>query len=387
MRDPRLHVVHLLRVRPALRLELAEGKAVVGTMQVIVVDRHRLLEHGAIAPERRPALHHGGDMRHVAPAHQARRVGEAGRVPVGGRAQQQRGRVDGAARDDDDGRGVPLGRPVPFHLHRVHPASRRVGQQPPGARAGQDVDRSERRRRPDAALLRFRLRIEVARKRVARVAEDAVRPGRRQAERQRRRVEPHSAQPFDQRLDVRVVRHGRIRIGVTRRIGRIRTRRAMHQVATLGPVVVGRQRGVIDRPGGRGAVDVLDFAEVLRAHPEEDGAPELRVPADAIVHVGPERAAAAIQPALVRAVAQVLPDRLRAPVRLFPGDEAAPLQDQDPRSGGRQRARQRAAADSAADDDDVPLPRRRMRRGVRRGHGRPSALPLSAAAAICSMTR
>ena len=45
-------------------------------------------------------------MAHVMAAYDVGAVGQTARVPVVGRAQQQRGRVDGAARNHDHIRGV-----------------------------------------------------------------------------------------------------------------------------------------------------------------------------------------------------------------------------------------------------------------------------------------
>ena len=61
-------------------------------------------------------------------------------------------------------------------------------------------------------------------------------------------------------------------------------------VEALGAIVVRRERLVIDRPGRRDAVDVLDRLEVLAAQPVEHAAPELRVAADAVVRVRRELA-------------------------------------------------------------------------------------------------
>jgi hypothetical protein len=64
--------------------------------------------------------------RSAVPADLARRIPQAGRVSIVRRAQQQRGRVDRPAGDDDAGR-VLLDCPVPLDDDPVHRAPGRVG--------------------------------------------------------------------------------------------------------------------------------------------------------------------------------------------------------------------------------------------------------------------
>ena len=82
------------------------------------------------------ALHHGGEMRHVARADQPGRVGQPAGVPVAGRAQQQRGRVDRAARNRHQRRARADDLAVALHLDRRDPPAGRVGEQPARVRVG-----------------------------------------------------------------------------------------------------------------------------------------------------------------------------------------------------------------------------------------------------------
>ena len=67
-----------------------------------------------------------------------------------------------------------------------------------------------------------------------------------QAERERGRVESLCAQPFDERRHVRAVLDGRIRKRAARRVGGIFSLGAVDVIEPLGPIVVRRERGVID---------------------------------------------------------------------------------------------------------------------------------------------
>ncbi len=138
-----------------------------------------------------------------------------------------------------------------------------------------------------------------------------------------------------------------------RALGRIEALLSMHFIEPLGAIVKRRQRVVVDRPGRRDAVDVLDGAEVFRAQPIHHRAPELGVAADAVVGIRPEWLAAFVQPGFGGAVSEIFPDRGGIPVVIFLRDEIAALDDQDLRAGAGQLARHRAAAGAAANDDDI----------------------------------
>ena len=135
------------------------GYGVSGPAQIEVVDGHRLLEHVSFFAKRMEPLHHRRQVRHVAPADEARRVREAVRVRVVRRPQQQRGRVHGAARHDDTAARStrstwPSGRSRPPRRVR-RPA---LGDQPLRERVGPQRDVRVRQRRRDAADLRVALR-------------------------------------------------------------------------------------------------------------------------------------------------------------------------------------------------------------------------------------
>ena len=102
------------RQRLADHLDVAHriGKAL--HAEIEVVQRQRLLEHRVVGRQRQ--RQHGlAVVEHVVASDLTGAVGEAVRMAVVGRAQQQRGGIGGAAGDDDDvgletlGRSVDLG--------------------------------------------------------------------------------------------------------------------------------------------------------------------------------------------------------------------------------------------------------------------------------------
>ena len=197
-----------------------------GPAQVEVVDRHGLLEHRVVRPERMEALHHRRQVRHVAPADQPRRVRQAvgmrGRSPTAAAAPPSSPRRTTTTNSGASTRDRLAVRARPRPPRRRRP--RRVGDQPARAARWSTASRSAAaiagRTHADVGLA---LRVDPAGERVAGVAQDAaVRlAGAQQAERQRRRVQPLRAQLLDDRGHAGGVRHRRVRIRAARRLGRI----------------------------------------------------------------------------------------------------------------------------------------------------------------------
>ena len=247
-------------------------------------------------------LHHRRQMRHVAPADEARRVRQAVRMRRCRRSQQQRGGVDRAARHDDERRAHAERLAVALDFDGLDASSAGVGQQA-GARACSStastfgcVDR-----RVNAARLRVALRPHPAREtsctcrrarsRPARPAESAraaAATDAAPAHAARRRSPPSAASAGSARTET-----------VRGRLRRIDAGLPVHVIQPLGPIVVRRERVVVDRPGRRHAVDVLAVLKVLAPQAIQHAAPELRVAADAVVRVrqkGPSRARRATAP-------------------------------------------------------------------------------------------
>ena len=132
-RNPRHDGLRHDAVGPPLRLNLPERVGRRRPAQIEVVDRHRLLEHGRVLPERMKPLHHRRKVRHVARADEAGGVREPVRMLVACRSQQQRGGVDGAARDDHERRVHADVVAAALDLDRFDSTAGGIGEQPLGA--------------------------------------------------------------------------------------------------------------------------------------------------------------------------------------------------------------------------------------------------------------
>ena len=102
-------------------------------------------------------------------------------------------------------------------------------------------------------------------------------------------------------LDARLVADRRERVrSAGGRLGRVLAAGAVHLVELLGPRVVGLHLVVLDGPRRRGAVVVMQQAEVLLAQAVQRGAVELRGTPDAVVHLRLEGLAVAVVPRVRR---------------------------------------------------------------------------------------
>ena len=129
---------------------------------------------------------------------------------------------------------------------------------------------------------------------------------------------------------------------------------AVHPVEVLGLGVVGLEVGVVDRPGRRDPVVVLQLAEVLGTQPEQSRAVELRVAADVVVDLRLERVVVPVVPGLGEAgTSPGRRPRCELQLSRSRGQVAAAFEEQHALAGGRQAVRDGAAAGTAADDDDV----------------------------------
>ncbi len=139
-----------------------------------------------------------------------------------------------------------------------------------------------------------------------------------------------------------------------RRLGRILAPRAVHLVHRLGRGVVRLHVLVGDGPGGRDAVMVAQFTEVLGAHPVQRGPVQLGRAAHEVMHLRlEERLGLRVVPAVRRDVAAVHEHVHGGPVLRLAGQPVAALKQQDPLARGGEVAGQRAAARPGADDDHV----------------------------------
>src|SRR5207249_11492043 len=107
--------------------------------EVVVVEAPGLLEAGRVrVPGDRKE--HRVQMAHVVAADDAGAVGEAAGVPVARGAEEERGRVDGPARDGDDAGRVRLPGAVPLDVNLRHLASRRARLEARAVRVGYPRD-------------------------------------------------------------------------------------------------------------------------------------------------------------------------------------------------------------------------------------------------------
>ena len=135
--------------------------------------------------------------------------------------------------------------------------------------------------------------------------------------------------------------------------GRVVAGRAVDAVDALRLAVVGLEVGVAERPCRRGALVVLDRAEVVLAEAREARAVDLRVAADDVVDPGLEDPAGAVEPALGGLVAAFGEHRVRGPVLRLARQPPPALEHEHVDAAAGERERRRGAAHARADDDHV----------------------------------
>ena len=334
------------------------GKSKSSDAPVIVVDPERLLKARGVG-RLGDRDHARVDVGHVVAADHVGGVGQPARVAVRRRAQQQRGRVDGAAGDDDDVGAVALLAPAAVDHDLRDRASAGVGLQAHDARVRAQGDVLALDRGPHAQHVRVGLAVGQAREAVEAVAAHAA-PAlgialvEVDADRQVERVMAGLDEVVVELLDARLVRDGRVgeRPG-GRGLGGVLAALAVDEVQPLGLGVIGLEVVVGQRPRRRDAGVVADLVEVALTQTEEDRAVELRVAADEVLLVGAEGIAVLVDPLLAAEVALLEEDLLGVPVLGLAGQVTAALEQQDALAGGGEAVSQRAAARAGADDDDV----------------------------------
>ena len=241
-------------------------------------------------------------------------------------------------------------------MHRLDAAAAGVGVEARDIGAGQKRHVVVRRQhRIDADHLRIGLAVEQAWEAVEGAAAhaDAGRRGEavvllveQDAERQVERLQADPRQPIGQFRHLGLVFDGGERIGPGgRRLIRVFAALAVDVKQTLRLVVVGCERGILQRPRGGDPARMLDLVKIALAQPEKCGAVDLGVAADIVVERRTEGLAAGVGPGLGRLVFAVDEDGLGAPVRLLARQIAAAFEDQNPFAGqapgdGRAKRRQ-----------------------------------------------
>jgi hypothetical protein len=127
----------------------------------------------------------------------------------------------------------------------------------------------------------------------------------------------------------------------------------MDLIHLLGLGVIRLHLLVVDGPGRRDAVVVLEFPEILFAQAVKRRAIHLGGAAYEVVDSRLERLAVLVTPSVAGDIAVLDEDLFGTPVLGFPFHPVAALKQQDTFAGGSQVPDQCAAASAAADDDDV----------------------------------
>ena len=299
-------------------------------------------------------------MEHEVASHLVGTVGHALRVRGTGASQQQRRRVDGAARHDHHIAAEKLRFAAgDLRLHLLDLPPIRAWDQPQHVRLRDQRHVRLAMDRSHAVHVGIGLGIHHARIAVAGVAADArtvdhVLLVQLQADGNREGVVAQLAHAVEQFLDARLVADRGVRVRArTRRFGGIGAARAVHVEQRLGRGVVGLEVRVSKRPRRRHATLVLQHLEVALTQAEQRGAVHLGVAAHPVPGAGMQRLAVLVLPHLGGVVA-VLQEHLRgAPVLLLARQESAALQDQDALAGLGQTMRDGAATRAGSDDDEV----------------------------------
>ncbi len=354
-----LLALHRLRVRLPAHLDVPERPFAAVPGEVEVVQAEGLLEHRVVA------LLAQGDhglavVVHVVAADLARAVGQAIRVPVGSRPEQDGGAVGGPGRDRHDVGLVDLLAAAPAD-HHGRDGSGRPGPCLEALDFGVDQQGDVRLVQDRAhgddvgvGLGVYQARVAITPGTADALAGRPVRLVEQDAAGRVERVVARSGQGVGDLLDPRLVRHRRPRVLLRAvALGGIL---AVHSVDLVEPLGLGVPRLELvigQRPGGRDAVGVLELAEIPGPQPVQRGAVELGGAADEVVHLRLERLPVGVVPGVGRDVLAVHEHRAGIPVVHLAGQEIAPFEQQDPLAGRGQRVGQRAAAGAGAHDDHV----------------------------------
>ena len=316
-----------LRLRLADHLDVAHRVVEVRAAEVEVIDAEGLLEDGRVRVLGQ-GEHGLAVVVHEVAADLIGAVGQPVRVLVASGGQQQLGGVDRAAGDDHDVAVIALGLAVVLGHHLGDRGAGRVGLQLHHPRVPEQGDVGVLEGGADAEHLG--LGVQRAREAVAVRAAHAdavghVRLVDQDAARRVERVIAGLGQVIGELLDPGLVGHRRVRVGrAGRRVGRILTSCAVHLVHGLGGGVVRLHVLVGDGPGGRDAVMVAQFAEVLGAHPVQRGSVQLGGAADEVMNLRLEEGLGfRVVPAVRRDVAAVDEHVHGGPVRRLAGQPVA----------------------------------------------------------------
>src|SRR6266540_2354156 len=290
-----------------------------------------------------------------------RAVGQAERMLVVGRTQQQRGRIDGAARHHNDVSRKRELLTVALDMNHGYFTTGWTRFKPGDKCVGHQRDVWIFQRRVHAANLRVGLGVDEARMAVAGAATDAGTLARvllieHHAERRVKRPQTMPGKVVAQLLDARLMADGRIwKRRTAPRLGRIFTLRTVDEIKPFGLDVIRLQFIVGDWPRGRDAAVMTNLSKILFAQTEQRRAVKLGVAADVIICVRMQVLAVLVAPDFLRVVFALLVDRLGAPVVFLPRHVRAALNEQNSLTASGQPIRQRAAARAGANDDNIEV--------------------------------
>ena len=222
-------------IRLTDKRDVTHGVFPVRGAKVEIVQPERLLEHRGVGASG-DCEHHRVQMAHVVPPDLVGTVGQPGWMSFVGGAQEQGGRVDGAAGDDDDVGGKGLFLAISFDVNLGHFAARVTGLQARDIRIGEQRDVRLLERRVHADDLRVGLGIyetgmPVAPRAPNTLAFVPVLFVKHDAHGQQKRMVPDALEVIAQLLDPRLVADRRIEIGrARRRFGRVDTAPAVHLI-------------------------------------------------------------------------------------------------------------------------------------------------------------
>jgi hypothetical protein len=177
------------------------------------------------------------------------------------------------------------------------------------------------------------------------------------AERSVKRPEAGGCKVVAQLLDARLMTDRGVWIWAARgTIGGVLAALTVHMIVLLGQRVIRFQVVVRKGPRRGNSARMLHRAEVLAPEPEQRGALELGVAADAVVGVGVQLLAIAVVPDFFGLVLALDIYGPRAPVVLFARHVISALQQQNASAGRRELAGECPAAGAGPDDHHVIMP-------------------------------
>ncbi len=316
-------------------LDVAEGIGIIGVARVVVkiVDGQGFLEDGGVFLGGFEGHAGAIEMAHVVAPDLIAAVGETlGRGGIGGGEEEGGGVYGAGGKDDDAGaQGALIG------FHTFHTPAVAARQQAQDAMPGEQADVGVGQGGGDTADFGIALGVQQAGEAVTGGTTHARAMGgvflvAVEGEGEGKGVQPHIPQFLLQGCEEGLVGERGEGEGTAGRFQGIGTGLTVGEVPGLGLVIVGREIGVGDGPGGGEAVAMVTGKEIFFA-PAQNGRPvELGVAPHMIAGNGGENLAVAIVPLFRGMVAVFGKDGVWVPVAPFAGEVVAAFEDEDGQS-------------------------------------------------------